>query len=151
NHGQNTAVNILYSGTVSAASEGYLSGVNSIAFSLASHDYDADFSVAQKYARRIVTNLKNSDFGENFLLNVNIPYSNEREIKGIKVVEHSDTVWKDKYELRKDPFNREYYWFAGEYKISNFNPLTDDKALMDNYVTVTPLQYQLTNFSQLSK
>jgi 5'-nucleotidase len=149
NHGQNTAVNILYSGTVSAASEGYLSGIKSIAFSLASHDYKADFSVAQKYANRIVKNLLSSKYDENYLLNVNIPYVNEAKIKGIKLVHHSDTVWKDKYEKRKDPFDREYYWFAGEYKVINKDPMTDDIALSENYVTITPLTYQLTDFSKI--
>lgn len=151
NHGQNTAVNILYSGTVSAATEGYLSGIKSIAFSLASHDYDADFSVAKKFAKRIIQDLVASKYNENYLLNVNIPYTNEREIKGIKIVKHSDTVWKDKYEKRKDPFNREYYWFAGEYNIINSDPNTDDKALQDNYVTITPLQFQITDFDKIEK
>jgi len=151
NHGQNTAVNILYSGTVSAATEGYLSGIKSLAFSLASHDYDADFSIAKKFAKRIVQDLIASKYDENYLLNVNIPYTNEREIKGIKIVQHSDTVWKDKYEKRKDPFNREYYWFAGEYNIINSDPNTDDKALQDNYVTITPLQFQITDFDKIDK
>ncbi len=151
NHGQNTAVNILYSGTVSAASEGYLSGIKSIAFSLASHEYKADFSVAKKYVKRIVSNIIESSFDENFLLNVNIPYTNESSIKGIKLVHHSDTVWKDKYEKRKDPFNREYYWFAGEYNIINNDPMTDDIALNDNYVTITPLTYQLTDLNKIEK
>jgi len=151
NHGQNTAVNILYSGTVSAATEGYLSGIKSIAFSLASHDYDADFSVAMKFVKRIVKNLISNKYDENYLLNVNIPYTNEREIKGIKIVHHSDTVWKDKYEKRKDPFNREYYWFAGEYNIVNEDPDSDDNALQNNYVTITPLQFQITDFDKIEK
>jgi 5'-nucleotidase len=67
NHGQNTAVNILYSGTVSAATEGYLSGIKSLAFSLASHDYDADFSIAKKFAKRIVQDLIASKYDENYL------------------------------------------------------------------------------------
>lgn len=151
NHGQNTAVNILYSGTVSAATEGYLSGIKSIAFSLASHDYDADFYVAMKFVKRIVKNLISNKYDENYLLNVNIPYTNEREIKGIKIVHHSDTVWKDKYEKRKDPFNREYYWFAGEYNIVNEDPDSDDNALQNNYVTITPLQFQITDFDKIEK
>ena len=90
-------------------------------------------------------------YDENYLLNVNIPYTNEREIKGIKIVHHSDTVWKDKYEKRKDPFNREYYWFAGEYNIVNEDPDSDDNALQNNYVTITPLQFQITDFDKIEK
>lgn len=157
NHGQNTAVNILYSGTVSAASEAYLSGYNAIAFSLASHDYDADFSTAQYFVKKIVSDLIENSTNSSYLLNVNIPYSSLREINGIKVVPHSDTIWKDKFERRHDPFNREYYWFAGEYKVINHDPNTDDKALQENYVTITPLKLDLNDsekikeFSFLSK
>lgn len=151
NHGQNTAINILYSGTVSAASEAYLNGYNAIAFSLDSMDYNADFSAAEAYIKTIIEDIWANLPDEKFLLNVNIPYKNLNEIKGIKVVKHATTTWIDKFEKRNDPFNREYYWFAGEYRALSKDMNSDDKALEDNYITITPLKVDRNFTEQIEK
>jgi len=150
NHGQNTAINILYSGTVSAATEGMLSGIPSMAISLASHDLDADMTIAADYAKILALKLLDLKLPKDTFLNVNVPYKPKNDIKGIKIVHHSNTVWKDKYEKRNDPFGREYFWFSGEYKVNTDNEECDDVALNNDYVTVNPIHYNITNHSFIS-
>lgn len=151
NHGQNTAINILYSGTVSAATEGMLSGIPSMAISLASHNLDADMSVAAEYAKRIALEIPKMGMPKDTFLNVNVPNCVMEKIKGVKIVHHSNTVWKDKYEKRNDPFGREYFWFSGEYNVKNDNEESDDVALGNDYVTINPIQYNITNHSFMQK
>lgn len=160
NHGQNTAINILYSGTVSAATEGMLSGIPSIALSLASHSYDADMTFAGKVAQKLALQMTNIKLPTGTLLNVNIPAIEEKLVKGYKVVRHNSTIWKDAYEKRRDPFGREYFWFSGEYAINNdnindenqINNLElDDIALEKGYVTINPIHYDITNLKFINE
>lgn len=154
NHGKNTGVNILYSGTVSAATEGMLSGVKSMAVSLDNHSWEANMTSAAKYAAKVAKELPNIDLPEDTLLNMNVPDIPFDEIRGIKLVRHADSYWKDKFEERRDPFNTKYYWFSGEYQSLHDKKGTDDYAIRNNYVSITPIQYNLTNFhflEQLSK
>ncbi|MFP4368403.1 MAG: 5'/3'-nucleotidase SurE [Candidatus Kapaibacterium sp.] len=149
NHGQNTSINILYSGTVSAATEGMLLGIPSMAISLASHDLNADMSSAAKYSEIMAKKLLAMEIPEGTLLNVNIPAIADDKIKGIKFTRQSGSIWKDSYEKRIDPFSREYYWFAGEYKVFEEGPEFDDTAVIKGFVSVTPIQYRLTNMEFL--
>lgn len=149
NHGPNTAVNILYSGTVSAATEGMLAGIPSMAVSVDSHSYDANLDAAMHYTRILASNLKSMNLPLNTLLNVNIPSSNRSEVKGIKIVPHNNSLWKDAYLKRIDPFEREYYWFSGEYLVTENNKHTDDVYLAEGYVVATPIHFDLTNHKLL--
>lgn len=149
NHGQNTAINILYSGTVAAATEGMIAGIPSIAVSLASHDLSKDCSVAAEYAYNLAKKLLVHNLPAGTLLNVNVPAIDENKIKGVKVVRQSSSYWKDTYDRRKDPFGREYFWFAGEYCTSPEGLDTDDAALNEGYVTLTPVRFEFTNFDCL--
>ena len=151
NHGQNTSINILYSGTVSAATEGFLLGIPSIAVSLASFRPDEDCTVAAEYTREIAEKVLNSDLSKEVLLNVNVPAKPKSEIKGIKITRHSNSVWNDKYEKRIDPFGRSYYWFSGDYNFNDTDPETDDGAVRAGYVSVTPLHYHFTNMELTPK
>ncbi|MCX6147940.1 MAG: 5'/3'-nucleotidase SurE [Candidatus Kapabacteria bacterium] len=145
NHGANTAINILYSGTVSAATEGMLSGIPSMAVSVNSHDNNADFSSAMHYSYLLAKNLLNLNMPKDTFLNVNIPALPLESIKGIKTVEHNSSLWKDEYIERFDPFGQKYYWFSGKYEVFNSNVDVDDILLEEDYVTITPVQYNLTN------
>lgn len=145
NHGPNTSINILYSGTVSGATEGMLSGIPSMAVSLDSHDYNSDMTVAAKYASLIAQQIPEMKIPDGTFLNVNVPAVSEEEIKGIRVVHHNKSVWKDKYLKRNDPFGREYFWFSGEYVKSEDSDEADDTLLHQNYVTVNPIHYDITN------
>lgn len=152
NHGQNTSVNILYSGTVSAATEGMMLGVPSIAFSIASYHLNAECSVAAHISRKIAEKvLLKGALPIGMLLNVNIPAFAEDEIKGTKITRCSDSAWKDIYEKRTDPFGRDYYWFSGEYNFNDEEDGTDDRALQDGYVSITPIHYSFTAFQHLSE
>ncbi|MGA2296864.1 MAG: 5'/3'-nucleotidase SurE [FCB group bacterium] len=151
NYGQNTSVNILYSGTVSAATEGMLIGIPSIAVSLATYEYKADFSIAAEYALKISEELLKTGLEEGTLLNVNVPPIPKSKIKGIKITSHSNSFWKDKYELRKDPFGRKYYWFSGEYNVTERNINTDDAAILAGYISVTPIHFNFTNTKLLAQ
>lgn len=150
NHGKNTAVNILYSGTVSAASEGMLTGIPSIAFSHDSHSYDRDMTIPARYAGIIVKALtKNNNLPKKSLYNVNIPDLPFDHIKGIKVVRQGESVWQDSFDERTDPFGQKYYWFSGNYQHIDKDPESDDEALKLGYVTLSPLKFTLTDDEEI--
>lgn len=149
NHGQNTSVNILYSGTVSAATEGMLLNIPSIAISLASYDFHSDLSVASKYAKTIAKKILNNKPPKGTLINVNVPALPEEKIKGIKITHHSNSCWDDFYEKRVDPFGRDYYWFSGNYKINDDMVDADDVAINEGYVSITPIHFDFTNYSEI--
>ncbi|MEN3026772.1 MAG: 5'/3'-nucleotidase SurE [Chlorobiota bacterium] len=149
NHGRNTAVNILYSGTVSAATEGTLLGIPSIAFSLDAYELEADFSAAAFVARYLVEHLPRLGLPPGTLLNVNIPALPLERIRGIRITRQGTSVWRDWYERRRDPWGREYFWLAGEYLLADSDPDADDVALTQGYVSVTPIRYELTDTALL--
>lgn len=152
NHGANTSVNVLYSGTVGAAIEGMIAGIPSIAFSLASHSYKTDLKAAGKYSKIIAEKILKTSVPNGTLLNVNIPAIDEEEIKGIKLTHLSNSKWIDKYDKRYDPFNREYFWFAGEYVIyEDDTDDADDHALTNGFVSVSPIKIEYTDNQYLNK
>lgn len=150
NHGQNTAVNILYSGTVSAATEGMLFGINSIAFSVCSHNWELDMDSSSDFALSICKNAITQQFPKDTFLNVNIPSIDKKDIKGIKITRVGSGYWKDFYVKRQDPFNRDYFWFAGEYFESDPNAENDDIAVKEGYISITPIKYSLTNTEMIN-
>ncbi|MCS6966429.1 MAG: 5'/3'-nucleotidase SurE [Candidatus Kapabacteria bacterium] len=149
NHGRNTAVNILYSGTVSAATEGTLLGIPSLAFSLDAYQPEVDFRAASLIARYLVQHLPQLGVPLGTLLNVNIPALPLEQIRGIRVTRQGASVWRDWYERRRDPWGREYFWLAGEYLLADGIPDADDVALVQGYVSITPIRYELTDFELL--
>ncbi len=151
NFGQNTSVNILYSGTVSAATEGMLLNIPSIAVSLASYDLKADCSVAADYANQAAVKLLENPLSQGTLLNINVPALPKEEIKGIKITHHSNSCWDDFYEKRVDPFGRDYYWFSGIYKINDNSASADDVALKEGYISITPIHFDFTNYSEIER
>jgi 5'-nucleotidase len=148
NHGRNTAVSLIYSGTVSAATEGTLLSIPSIAISLDDFSEDADFSYAGKVAAWIAPIVARRGLPRGTLLNVNVPALPESEIRGVKIAQQGTSYWNDSYEVRLDPMGRPYYWLRGEY-VKLGDELSDDHALDNNYVTVTPVHYRLTDFETI--
>ena len=144
NHGRNTALSLIYSGTVSAATEGTVLGIPSIAFSLDDFSHGADFSYAAKVAAWLVPIVARRGLPRGILLNVNIPAIPETEIRGVRVVPQAESYWNDHYELRQDPMDRPYYWLAGEHVILGPKQ-SDDPMIDEGYVTITPVHYRLTD------
>ena len=150
NHGSNTAINIIYSGTVSAATEGTILGIPSIAVSLATWD-EPDFTYAAKFSRKLAAVIGTKGLPEATLLNVNVPHVKEKNIRGVRITRQGKTRWDDKFELRRDPNNKEYYWLAGKLDIIDHAPDTDEIAVLNNYVSITPIHYDLTDYETLKK
>ncbi|MBI5646175.1 MAG: 5'/3'-nucleotidase SurE [Ignavibacteriae bacterium] len=144
NHGMNTSINIIYSGTVSAATEGAILGIPSIAFSLATHALDADLRGASRHARVIASTVLKNGLPRGTLLNVNVPNIPANEIRGIKVTRQGRSWWDDGFESRSDPNGRTYYWLFGSY-VWDSDSDADDVALRNGFVSVTPLHYSLTD------
>ena len=150
NHGSNTAINILYSGTVSAATEGTILGIPSIAVSLTTHD-QADFSYAAKFAARLAGRVVEEGLPQGTLLNVNVPAVPEEKISGVRVTRQGNSSWEDTFDVRRDPAGREYFWLTGSMAIRDTDPETDQIAVRENFISVTPIHYELTDLTQLER
>jgi len=144
NHGSNTAINIMYSGTVSAATEGTILGIPSIAVSLTTYQ-QPDFSYASKFAARLALLVSERGLPQGTLLNVNVPAVPEGEIRGVMVTRQGKSSWDDTFDVRRDPANREYFWLTGKMNITDTDADTDQIAVREKYVSVTPIQYDLTD------
>ena len=149
NHGSNAAINIIYSGTMSAAMEASLEGINSIGFSLLDYSFDADFSGAQATVKTIVEKVLKNGLGKTKLLNVNIPKLPASEIKGIKVCRQANAQWEETFMEGKDPRGQKYYWLEGKFVNYDNGSDTDIWALEHGYVSVVPSQYDLTDYPAL--
>lgn len=151
NHGSNSSINVIYSGTMSAAIEGSLEGSPSIGFSLCDYSIDADFSQAEKYIARLIEETLHKRMPKGVCLNVNIPKLGANDLNGIKVVRQAKANWVERFEERKDPYGRNYYWLTGEF--TNFEPEsvdTDEWALSNGYISVVPIQADLTAHASLN-
>jgi 5'-nucleotidase len=145
NHGANSSVSVLYSGTMAAAIEGCLYGITSVGFSLNNFSPAADFSACRKYIRTVMKMLLKEPLPQGICLNVNIPKAPKDEIKGIRVCRQAKGNWKEEFEKRKDPMGKTYYWLTGVY--NNHEPDasdTDEWALANNYVSVVPVTVDMT-------
>jgi len=152
NHGSNSSINVIYSGTMSAAIEGALEGARSIGFSLCDYSIEADFEPSRPFIESLIKNSLQHEMPKGVCLNVNIPKLKTNEIKGIKVVRQARAQWVERFEERKDPYGRDYYWLTGEF--INFEPEstdTDEWALSHGYVSVVPTMVDLTAHSSLSQ
>ncbi|BAU12131.1 5'-nucleotidase [Leptolyngbya sp. NIES-3755] len=150
NHGSNLGTDVLYSGTVSAAMEGVIEGIPSIAFSLTSFE-SKEFQPAADFACTLVRQLKKDPLSELMLLNVNVPAIERDQIRGAIVTRQGVRRYTDVFEKRVDPRGKIYYWLSGELledvedpDVPNDVP-TDVEAIRDRYITVTPLHYNLTS------
>ena len=148
NHGANTAISIIYSGTVSAATEGTILGIPSMAVSLTTYG-PPDFRYAAKFARKLAQLVMKKGMPEGTLLNVNVPPLPEQEIKGVVVTRQGRAVWNDTFDVRRDPANKEYYWLTGALEDSDEGLEFDQSAILKNYVSVTPIHYDLTDYNSL--
>jgi 5'-nucleotidase len=145
NHGTNMSINVIYSGTMSAAVEGAIEGIPSIGFSLSDYTINADFSAAAKIAKKIAQKVLAEGLPAGVCLNVNIPKLSFDLIKGIKICRQAKATWIEEFDERHDPSGQPYYWLTG--KFENFDSKekdTDVWALENNYVSVVPTQFDMT-------
>ena len=145
NHGSNTAINIIYSGTVSAAREAAIMDVPSLAISVASHEVKK-FDYAAKVARELTNIVVKNHLPKGTLLNVNVPDLPEEQIAGILLTQQGKSKWDDIYEERFDPYGKKYYWLTGNLIETDKELLTDQFAVRNNYVSVTPIHFDLTDY-----
>lgn len=151
NHGSNASVNVIYSGTMSAALEGYIEGVPSIGFSLLDHSVEADFTAAKHFAKKIIAMVLEKE-KTNFCLNVNIPNLPTDMIQGIRFCRQAHAKWVEEFDKRKDPSGRDYYWLTGHFvPFEQHEEDTDLYALDKGFVSIVPVSYDLTHFELLEK
>jgi 5'-nucleotidase len=151
NHGRNTAVNIIYSGTVSAATEATVLDVPAIAVSLTSYHPDADFSSAAEFMKRFTPHVARTGLPRGTLLNVNVPAVPLEEIRGAMYTRQGASYWEDEFEKRMDPQERPYYWLKGKYILEDRATDIDDIAIRENRISITPIHYDLTNYTFLEE
>lgn len=144
NHGANNSINVLYSGTMSAAVEGAMEGIPSIGFSLCNFSWEANFEAAVQYASQIVKAALENEFPQKTCLNVNFPDVPFETIKGIKICRQAEAYWADSYEKRTDPNGGTYFWLTGMFEGRDKGEDTDIWALENNYVSVVPVQFDMT-------
>lgn len=149
NHGANTSISVLYSGTMSAAVEGAIEGIPSIGFSLDSFEAQADFSGAKNIARQVINRMLSQADEQPICLNVNIPAIPAEEIKGIKICRAAKAYWKDDLQERVDHHGRTYYWLAGEFENHDLGEDTDLYALKNKFASIVPIQFDMTAYQQI--
>ena len=151
NHGSNSSINVIYSGTMSAAVEAGTTGIPSIGFSLLDYSLEANFEASKKIVKTIVLQTLKNGLPKGVVLNVNIPKLNTSEIKGIKVCRQANAHWQEKFDKRTNPVGREYYWLSGEFVNEDEGEDTDEWALQNGYVSVVPVQFDLTAYKALGE
>ncbi|MFM9945116.1 MAG: 5'/3'-nucleotidase SurE [Bacteroidia bacterium] len=144
NHGSNSSINVIYSGTMSAAMEGAIEGIKSIGFSLNDYKFDADFTAASHYSSLIASRVLQNGLPTGTLLNVNIPPLSLKEIKGLKICRQAKAKWVEEFDERTDPHHRKYYWLTGKFVNSDHGEDTDEWALANGFVSIVPTQFDLT-------
>ncbi len=151
NHGSNSSINVIYSGTMSAAIEGAMEGIPSIGFSLLDYRVDADFVSSKRYIQSIVRNVLQHGLPPHNCLNVNIPAVKEDQIKGVRICRQASANWVEEFDHRKDPHGRDYYWLTGKFELYEDVDETDEWALKHNYISVVPIQFDFTAHHLISK
>ncbi|SEK79521.1 5'-nucleotidase /3'-nucleotidase /exopolyphosphatase [Maribacter orientalis] len=151
NHGSNSSINVIYSGTMSAAIEAGIEGIPAIGFSLCDYTWEADFSQAKDFIFTIVTEALKNGIPKGTVLNVNIPKLKKNKIKGIKICRQAKANWKEKFDKRTNPMGKDYYWLTGEFELLDKGEDTDEWALANGYISVVPTHFDLTAHHVISE
>lgn len=144
NHGTNSSLNIIYSGTMAAAIEGSMEAIPSIGFSLGNFAADANFAPSLPYIRLIAEKVLSEGLPGGVCLNVNIPDVNGGVIRGMKTTRQGTGTWTEEFDHRVDPRGHDYYWITGKYSGNGSAPDTDEWALANHYISITPVTFDLT-------
>jgi 5'-nucleotidase len=151
NHGSNASIAVLYSGTMSAAIEAAMEGIPAIGFSLCDFAADADFSHCHDYIIKICQQVLVHGLPKGLTLYVNFPAHSSLPLQGVKVVKQANAIFRERFEERKDPYGKPYYWMDGDLHNEDLNNNTDLDALAENYVSIVPVKYDLTDYDELKQ
>ncbi|MBT8258916.1 MAG: 5'/3'-nucleotidase SurE [Bacteroidia bacterium] len=144
NHGSNSSINVIYSGTMSAAIEAGIEGIPAIGFSVCDYNWEADFKPSEPYITTIVKQVLENGLDPGIVLNVNVPRLPAEEIKGIKVCRQARANWVEEFDKRRNPQGKEYYWLTGKFVTFDEGQDTDEWAITNGYVSVVPIKYDMT-------
>jgi 5'-nucleotidase len=144
NHGSNSSINVIYSGTMSAAVEAGIEGIPAIGFSLADFNWNADFEATKPFVKKIAEQVLANKLPDGTVLNVNFPKLKQEEIKGIKICRQAKALWMEKFDKRKTPYGKDYFWLTGEFVNQDKGEDTDEFALANGYISVVPVQFDMT-------
>ena len=144
NHGSNSSINVIYSGTMSAAVEAGIEGIPAIGFSLLDYNWNADFNQIKPFVKKIAEEVLKNGLPDGTVLNVNFPKLKTEDIKGIKICRQAKAMWQEKFDKRVTPFGKEYYWLTGEFINQDKGEDTDEWALANDYISIVPVQFDLT-------
>ncbi|HZI52670.1 MAG TPA: 5'/3'-nucleotidase SurE [Chitinophagaceae bacterium] len=151
NHGANHSINVIYSGTMSAAVEAAIESIPSAGFSLLDYSIEADFTGARKYVRMVVEKMLATKMEKHTVLNVNIPALPAEALKGFKLCRQAYAKYEEDFMERQDPHGRKYYWLTGEFVNFDNGKDTDVWALANGYISIVPVQFDMTHYEQKSK
>lgn len=153
NHGSNESINIIYSGTMSAAMEGSIEGILSVGFSLLDYAFSADFTAAKHYVSKVIAFMLHHEFKlqKTKLLNVNIPNLPLAHLKGMRLCRQAEARWIEEFVEQKDPRGHNYYWLTGKFVNLDNGEDTDVKALTEGYVSIVPSMHDLTHYEGLAE
>ena len=144
NHGSNSSINVIYSGTMSAAIEAGIEGLPAIGFSLLDYRWNADFEQSKNFISMITLNALNNGIPKGVVLNVNIPSVRKSDIKGVKICRQAMAYWIEEFDKRKNPLGQEYYWLTGKFINEDLGEDTDEWALNNNFISIVPVKFDLT-------
>ncbi len=144
NHGSNSSINVIYSGTMSAAIEAGIEGIPAIGFSNLNYNWDANFDASKIHVKSIAKNVLEHGLAQGVVLNVNIPNIDKEAIKGVKICRQARGNWKEEFDKRQTPQGKDYYWLSGRFENYDKGEDTDEWALKNGYVSLVPVQFDLT-------
>ena len=144
NHGSNSSINVIYSGTMSAALEAGIGDIPSIGFSLLDYNWNANFEDIKSFTKTIAQNVLKNGLASGVVLNVNFPKLDKKDIKGIRVCRQAKANWVEEFDKRTSPQGKSYYWLTGKFVNLDHGEDTDEWALANGYVSVVPVQFDLT-------
>ncbi|CEN33466.1 5'/3'-nucleotidase SurE [Capnocytophaga cynodegmi] len=151
NHGSNSSINVIYSGTMSAAVEAGIEGIPAIGFSLLDYSWEADFEETRDFVKKITLNVLKNGLPKGVVLNVNIPKLKRDEIKGIRICRQAQARWQEKFDRRISPQGRTYYWMTGKFINEDVGEDTDEWALANGYVSVVPIRFDMTAYNVIEE
>jgi 5'-nucleotidase len=150
NHGSNSSINVIYSGTMSAAVEASIEGIPAIGFSLLDYSWNANFNEIKKYLINITKQALLNGIPKGNALNVNFPKLKEKDIKGIKICRQANAYWVEKFDKRVNPQGKEYYWLTGKFINKDNGHDSDEWALANGFISIVPVKFDMTDHENIS-